>query len=310
MGDVALPTLRFGVLADTPVHLHDLSQLIANTGHCVAARVLSSTKVPDLLPEVEAWLVRMDLQHDHAVMLMDTLDQLNIPVIYDDTEDLVDFSNDERVKRFRKKVNSCFGALLAGASPSARAKEVWVLGASTGGPEAVSSFLQVIPPTLPGVAFVYAQHINGTNEKSLYKAIALNSSWQVYGCQQSRVIAERSIYIVSPNHQVDIDTTGVIAPVAEPWMGPYSPSIDHVMALVGRRYGASSGAIIFSGMGDDGMRSCHYVKSLGGQIWAQEEYTCAVASMPNHAKSTDTVTLTGSPKSLAEQFMRRKSVTH
>jgi chemosensory pili system protein ChpB (putative protein-glutamate methylesterase) len=82
----------------------------------------------------------------------------------------------------------------------------------------------------------------------------------------------------------------------------YRPSIDAIMEQVSRRYGKRAGAIVFSGMGDDGARGCGAVTSRGGVVWAQDTDSCFISSMPDRARATGLVSFSGRPSALARRL--------
>lgn len=305
---MAAETLKFGVMADSQTQLNDLVLLVESAGHQVAVRLVAvsaSLKVP--LPAVDAWVARLDLQRDGAVAFVERLESTGSPVIYDE---IVLFTGglgvNERAKRFAAKLQLCVGE---GVTPEEKkADEVWVLAASTGGPEAVVQFFKALPDNLCGVAFVYVQHINPEISASLQKALLLSTRWRVLTCERSRMLREKSVYVVPPENQIEVYDNGMIAPASASWLGAYKPSADQVMARVARQYGSRSGAIVFSGMGDDGAKSCTYMRRSGGVIWAQSPETCAVDSMPVSAIKTGVVSYQGSPEKLAQQFVYGRQV--
>ena len=79
--------------------------------------------------------------------------------------------------------------------------------------------------------------------------------------------------------------------------------IDQVMIKVAHIYGENSGAIIFSGMGNDGTKGSQYMKHSGGQVWAQSPDSCMIDSMPTSALKTGCITVQGTPKELAKKFV-------
>ena len=84
----------------------------------------------------------------------------------------------------------------------------------------------------------------------------------------------------------------------------YSPSIDLVIQDIADRYGKLAGAIIFSGMGDDGKHGCQYLLAKGGQVWVQTAESCVVSSMPDNVKRVCTPQFVGNPEQLAKQLVR------
>ena len=95
-----------------------------------------------------------------------------------------------------------------------------------------------------------------------------------------RVIREKTVYLISPLHQIELLEGGVLSPLPDPWGGRYRPSIDQVIAKVARVYRDRGGAIVFTGMGDDGANSCTMLHHRGGQVWIQSAASCAIDSMP------------------------------
>ena len=57
-----------------------------------------------------------------------------------------------------------------------KTKKVWLLGASTGGLQAIRQFLSQIPPR-DDLAFVYAQHIGVQQTGVLLKMIETHTGW-------------------------------------------------------------------------------------------------------------------------------------
>jgi len=301
---VAFQALKIGILADSSVQLGDLMLLVKSAGYQIVATIHATRdKLNHQLPTVEAWIVRLDMQNDLAMRFVEKLDGLDVPVIYDDYEDSVGSDKIERIKRFAGKINMCTAQGASSPLNQSRAREVWVLAASAGGPEAVIEFLKVLPDSMTNAAFLYVQHIDSAIAESLYKAIMRNTTWQVFNTDKSHFVSERCIYIVSPGHAIDINGSGLLNPIQEQWAGPFKPSIDQVMIKVAHVYGEKSGAIIFSGMGNDGAKGCQYMKHSGGQVWAQSPDSCMIDSMPASALKTGCVTVQGTPKELARQFV-------
>jgi chemosensory pili system protein ChpB (putative protein-glutamate methylesterase) len=70
------------------------------------------------------------------------------------------------------------------------------------------------------------------------------------------------------------------------------------------RYGAKAGAIIFSGMGDDGKEGCAKLLEKGGQVWLQSSESCVISSMPDNVKQACKINYIGNPEQLAKQLTK------
>jgi len=184
---------------------------------------------------------------------------------------------------------------------SGLAQNVWVLGASLGGPAAVKIFLDSLEPGLP-VAFILAQHIDEGFQALLGQVLGRNNDFEVIK-EFNRIQLKHGQVLIAPaDYSIRIDITQHVVTTNNDWTGPYSPSINEVMKVVAERYGKRCGAIIFSGMGNDGAESAEYMASVGGTLWAQTEETCACSSQPDSVRLTGFVSYNGSPQQLAAKL--------
>jgi chemotaxis response regulator CheB len=189
------------------------------------------------------------------------------------------------------------------ATVTDRARRVWVLGASLGGPQAVRAFLSRLPGELP-IAFILAQHIGEGFDRLLASQLDRETALHV-ACARAGVRLRHGDVLLAPLDQaLRIDRDGCVALHPLAGRGIYSPSIDEVMREVAQRCGANAGAIVFSGMGDDGIEGARAIAAEGGVVWAQDAASAVISSMPDHARRAGVVSLSGSPESLADQLMK------
>ncbi len=176
---------------------------------------------------------------------------------------------------------------------------VWVLGASIGGPEAVKIFLSKIPEELP-VAFVLAQHLGDGFIPLLAAQLDNLSCFTVKEGIDGDILKHGEVVIVSVEQRMALDSKGKIKFLKENWAGHYKPSIDSVIEDVTNYYQKQSGVIIFSGMGSDGALACQkFSQQYEGKVWAQSSDTCVVSSMPDSVRQANLVSFSGSPEALA-----------
>lgn len=313
--------LAIGVLASSIQQLSELNRLVKGAGHRVAASIEMKPELLPTLPAADVWVVNLDMHDVNAQAVINQLDLAGLPVIYEDDVQPTDasgkglqhsesraFPADVRAQQERRialKIRQLVREPSAANVPEERkrAQKVWVLAASTGGPEAVAEFLEGIPENLDGAAFFYVQHIEHQAMESLRRVVARRSSWALQNTDETRVIRERTVYLVSPQHQFELLECGVLSPLDEPWGGRFRPSIDQVIAKVARVYSHRGGAIVFTGMGDDGAKSCNLLHHRGGQVWVQTAATCTVDSMPRSVEKTGCAHFSGCPNELAKRFV-------
>ncbi|HMW47406.1 MAG TPA: chemotaxis protein CheB, partial [Cellvibrionaceae bacterium] len=145
--------------------------------------------------------------------------------------------------------------------------------------------------------------------KSLVQMLRQRTGLKVCGTHQNQAIEAGCLYVVSPNQALDIVTPGRITPKQQPWAGRFTPSINQVIAKVARVYGAQGGAVMFTGMGEDGARGCQLLHHLGGQVWIQTPASSAIDSMPRSVERLGCTRFAGNPRELAQALQRRLNRT-
>ena len=184
------------------------------------------------------------------------------------------------------------------------AKQLWVLGASAGGPEAVIQFMTNISRTLP-IALVYAQHIDAASAELLVRVMRKCSAFDVKLIHPGDVLQHGQLGIVPLEQAVELQSGGQVAAVKGGWRAPYSPDITKVMQDVAKHYRHRAGAVVFSGMGQDGAEGAKAIKQEGGELWVQAPNTCIIDSMPQAALDAAQADLVAAPKQLAQAFMAK-----
>ncbi|MFP5505109.1 MAG: chemotaxis protein CheB [Gammaproteobacteria bacterium] len=180
-------------------------------------------------------------------------------------------------------------------------QRVWVLGASLGGPQALKLFLSHLPADLP-VGIVIAQHIGKPFVPLLAEQLDRVSPLRIRPAETDRALRAGEAVLVPVDRRFRLTDAGVVQLTDEPIRGPYKPCIDEVMEEVLSHYGSRTGAIVFSGMGEDGALGAKAVSAAGGPVWAQEAESCVISSMPDATRRRDCVEFTGTPEELAARL--------
>lgn len=189
------------------------------------------------------------------------------------------------------------------AAPDSVAEEVWILGASLGGPAAVKIFLDNLPPGLP-VGFVYAQHIDDNFTEVLTRVLGRHAHYTLKGATEGYRIRNGDVVLMPVAHEWKIGSTGGLTELDQPWPGPYGPSIDQVLLNVADHYGKRCHAILFSGMGNDGAIAAPLMRAFGSRIWVQESTSCGNSSMPDSVAATGCSCFCGTPEELAKELVK------
>jgi two-component system chemotaxis response regulator CheB/chemosensory pili system protein ChpB (putative protein-glutamate methylesterase) len=181
-------------------------------------------------------------------------------------------------------------------------RQVWVLGASIGGPEAVREFLAAVPASTP-VLFLLAQHMGADFLDLMVQQLARATTMPVRVVVDGDIARHGEVVVVPLAERLLVDADGTIRLEPAGDASPYSPSIDRVMRDVADRFGPASGAIVFSGMAHDAIDGAVYMRERGGTIWVQDPATCVISSMVDGAQEAGVVSFVGSPAELAQEFI-------
>jgi chemotaxis response regulator CheB len=187
--------------------------------------------------------------------------------------------------------------------PEGAAVNVWVLGASLGGPQAVRQFLVAIKEDLP-VAFILAQHIGENHISLLAEQLDRVTKFRVFPGYNGHLIRHHEVILAPAGKKLNVTGDGYISLSDQEENAIYSPCINDVMSAVASRYGKMAGTIVFSGMGDDGAIGCQSVADNGGIVWAQDVDSCVISSMPDQARKTNNVTFSANPRRLADELYK------
>lgn len=183
-----------------------------------------------------------------------------------------------------------------GAAPT-QSTEVFLVGASTGGPPVLNALLQSLGAPLP-IPVVVVQHMAPGFSADF--ALWLERSTG----QRTSIVAEPTalqggrIYLAAADrHLIFSDRTSVM-PDDSPPRGFQRPSIDVLFESAARCVGSASAAVVLSGMGCDGAAGMVALSSAGAVTIAQQPETCALDSMPLRAIATGSVQHVMSPEEL------------
>ena len=183
--------------------------------------------------------------------------------------------------------------------------DLWVIGASLGGPAALKRFFAALNEPLP-VCFLLVQHIDPHFLPVLGKILeGANPFYRVDVLSRPGLIEPGTILLAPVEKRLWFLDGAQVVHSPHSWTPPYSPCINDVLHDVAIAYPAQSHAIIFSGMGEDGVSGAEAMHRAGGDIWVQDAESCASAVMPDAIDATGIVSLRATPEQLAEKLTKR-----
>jgi two-component system, chemotaxis family, protein-glutamate methylesterase/glutaminase len=170
--------------------------------------------------------------------------------------------------------------------PAARTgkSEIVAIGISTGGPNALSQMLPLLPGEL-GVPVVVVQHMPPVFTKSLAASLDAKCALTVKEAQEAEAIQPNTVYIAPGGKQMKLVASAdgknrIIKITNDPPENSCRPSVDYLFRSVGDYYVGRTTAVIMTGMGSDGTKALQLLKQKGALVIAQNEATCVVYGMP------------------------------
>lgn len=164
----------------------------------------------------------------------------------------------------------------------ASAIDIVVIGVSTGGPNALGEVVPRLPADLP-VPVVIAQHLPATFTGMLAERLDRLSDLEVQEAQDGAPVEHGEIWVARGGQHLRVRrrATGVrLALGSDAPVNGCRPSIDVLLDSVVDTYGGRALAVIMTGMGRDGLRSCARLRTAGGHIVAQDQASSVVWGMP------------------------------
>jgi len=178
-------------------------------------------------------------------------------------------------------------AVLAKATNLAMAEtteKVIIVGASTGGTEAIREFLVALPPDTAGIVIV--QHMPEHFTASFARRLNELCRVTVKEAEDNDTVLRGRALIAPGNFHTLLKRSGAryFVEVRDgPLVSRHRPSVDVLFRSAARYAGKNAVGVIMTGMGDDGAKGLLEMKQAGAATLAQDEATCVVFGMPQEA---------------------------
>jgi two-component system, chemotaxis family, CheB/CheR fusion protein len=152
-----------------------------------------------------------------------------------------------------------------------------VVGASAGGIDALQTLAASLPPDFPA-PIVVAQHISPNRPSALAAILAKATPLSVRSVSGRAQLEPGTIYVVPPNHHVEI--VGFEIVVSEDEKQSPLPSIDLLFTTAASAFGENAIAVVLTGTGTDGAAGAWDIKAAGGTVVIQNPETASFPSLP------------------------------
>ncbi|MFX1804807.1 chemotaxis response regulator protein-glutamate methylesterase [Paraburkholderia sp. A1RO-5] len=169
-------------------------------------------------------------------------------------------------------------------NPLVSTEKLVIVGASTGGTEAIREVLQPLPPDAPAV--LIAQHMPPGFTKSFAQRLNGLCRITVKEAEHGERVLPGHAYIAPGHAHLLLARSGAnyIAHLSDaPPVNRHRPSVDVLFRSAALHAGKNAIGVILTGMGRDGAAGLLEMRQAGAFTLAQDEASCIVFGMPREA---------------------------
>jgi len=170
------------------------------------------------------------------------------------------------------------------AAPLMSSEKLLIIGASTGGTEAIRRVLEPLPANSP--AIMIAQHMPGGFTRSFAERLDRLCQMRVKEAEDGERVLPGHAYIAPGDAHLKLARSGANyvarldhgAPVNR-----HRPSVDVLFHSAAAQAGRNAIGVLLTGMGKDGAAGLLAMRQAGAPTIAQDEASCVVYGMPREA---------------------------
>lgn len=226
---------------------------------------------------------------NNQALAFDALSAGAIDVVCIPTQANTDSSENQR---FWKKIRN-IGQLTGGGMPTAdrsqavnnaniRSDSLIAIGASTGGPRAVTGVLSVLPEDM-SAAVVVVMHVDQQFARGMGQWMDGLSKLPVRLVAEGERPKPGEVLLAASNDHLMMNEDQTLYYSPDPVDYPYRPSIDAFFSSVERHWHGKAIGVLLTGMGRDGARGLKAMHQHGWWTIAQDEKSSAIYGMPRAA---------------------------
>lgn len=191
-------------------------------------------------------------------------------------------------------------------APLVSSEKLIIMGASTGGTEAIRSVLEPLPANSP--AILIAQHMPGGFTRSFAERLDRLCRINVKEAEEGERVLPGHAYIAPGDVHLTLVRSGanyVVRLDNGPPVNRHRPSVDVLFHSAAQSAGRNAIGVILTGMGKDGAAGLLEMRQAGAYTLAQSEASCVVYGMPREAVALGGATDVVELDQIASQVMHQ-----
>jgi two-component system chemotaxis response regulator CheB len=162
-----------------------------------------------------------------------------------------------------------------------RQPKLLVIGASTGGPVALTEVLMALPANFP-IPIILVQHMPENFTKAFAERLNKQCNVRVREAVDGDLL-EPGLALLAPGGKqlmLDKRNGGSVRVLPDDDRVNYKPSLDITFGSAANCYADKALGVVLTGMGSDGCKGAGLLKNAGSQLWSQDEASCVIYGMP------------------------------
>jgi|TARA_B100000700_G_scaffold81993_1_gene92270 two-component system chemotaxis response regulator CheB len=169
-------------------------------------------------------------------------------------------------------------------APLVSSEKLLIIGASTGGTEAIRNVLEPLPSNAP--AILITQHMPGGFTRSFAERLDKLCQIRVKEAHDGERVLPGHAYIAPGDQHLKLARSGanyVVRLDSGPPVNRHRPSVDVLFESAAQQAGRNAIGVLLTGMGKDGAAGLLAMRNAGAATVAQDEDSCVVFGMPREA---------------------------
>jgi len=166
---------------------------------------------------------------------------------------------------------------------SAVAPRALVIGASTGGPQALTMLIEKLPAAIDRAPVLITQHMPAMFTTVLAEHLSRAGGRGAHEAEHGEPVLAGGIYVAPGGRHMRVVRTAEGIRIALGDDAPINfckPAVDALFSSAVPVWGAGTLAVVLTGMGADGTGGATNIVAAGGSVIAQDEATSVVWGMP------------------------------
>ena len=190
--------------------------------------------------------------------------------------------------------------------------DVVVIGASTGGPNALTTVLEALPADFPAPVLI-VQHLPANFTTFFAHRLDAACALSVREANSRDGVTPGTVCIAPGGMHLETRRRGgrkILITTDGPPVNSCRPAADILFRSVAKIFGAGTLAVILTGMGRDGLDGCLEIRATGGRVIAQDKATSIVWGMPGQVAEAGLADVVLPINDIGPEIVRRVMARH